>query len=100
MTGWLFIKKELEDQYDHVLLIDAGDAIQGAPIGAISKGAEPIRMMNRLGYDLAVTGNHEYDFGLEVLDDCAEALDCGYTCANFCTSDGETVFAPWRMLDA
>jgi len=57
-------------------------------------------MMNRLGYDLAVTGNHEYDFGLEVLDDCAEALDCGYTCANFCTSDGEPVFAPWRMLDA
>jgi len=98
--GLALYKKELEEQYDHVLLIDAGDAIQGAPIGAISKGAEPIRMMNRLGYDLAVTGNHEYDFGLMVLDDCAEALDCGYTCANFCTSDGETVFAPWRMLDA
>ena len=62
-------------------LIDAGDAIQGAPIGAISNGAEIIRMMNRLGYDLAVPGNHEFDFGFEALDACAEALECGYTCA-------------------
>lgn len=98
--GLALYQKELEQQYDHVLLIDAGDAIQGASIGAFSKGAEPVRVMNRLGYDLAVTGNHEYDFGLETLDDCAEALQCGYTCANFCTSDGTPVFAPWRMLEA
>ena len=98
--GLALYRRELEQQYSHVLLIDAGDAIQGAPIGSISKGAEPIRMMNRLGYDLAVTGNHEYDFGMEGLDDCAEALSCGYTCANFCTSDGAPVFAPWRMLEA
>ena len=44
--GVALYKKELEKQYDHVLLIDAGDAIQGAPIGAISKGAEIIKMMN------------------------------------------------------
>lgn len=93
-------KKELEAVYDHVLLIDAGDAIQGAPIGSVSKGAEIIRMMNRLGYDLAVPGNHEFDYGLEALDDCAEALDCGYTCANFCVTGGEPVFQPWRILEA
>ena len=98
--GLALYKKELEDQYDHVLLIDAGDAIQGRPIGAISKGAEIIRMMNRLGYDLAVPGNHEFDFGFEALDACAEALDCGYTCANFCVTGGEPVFAAWRILEA
>jgi len=98
--GLALYKKELEAAYDHVLLIDAGDAIQGAPIGAISKGAEVIRMMNRLGYDLAVPGNHEFDFGFEVLDACAEALDCGYTCANFCVTGGEPVFQPWRILEA
>ena len=38
--------------------------------------------------------------GLEALDDCAEALDCGYTCANFCVTGGEPVFQPWRILDA
>ncbi len=98
--GLALYKKELEEQYDHVLLIDAGDAIQGAPIGAISKGAEVIRMMNRLGYDLAVPGNHEFDFGFDALDDRAEELGCGYTCANFCVTGGEPVFQPWRILQA
>ena len=98
--GLALYKKELEAQYDHVFLIDAGDAIQGAALGAISKGAEIIRMMNQLGYDLAIPGNHEFDFGFEVLDDCAEQLSCGYTCANFCVTGGEPVFTPWRILEA
>ena len=98
--GLALYKKELEEQYDHVLLIDAGDAIQGAPIGAISKGAEVIKMMNRLGYDLAVPGNHEFDFGFDALNDRSEELECGYTCANFCVTGGEPVFKPWRILKA
>ena len=98
--GLALYKEEVEAQYDHVLLVDAGDAIQGAAIGAISKGAEIIKMMNRLGYDLAIPGNHEFDFGFDVLEDCSEQLSCGYTCANFCTADGEPVFQPWRILEA
>ena len=98
--GLALYEKEVEALYDHVLLVDAGDAIQGAAIGAMSKGEEIIKIMNRLGYDLAVPGNHEFDFGFDVLDDCSEKLDCGYTCANFCTIDGEPVFKPWRILEA
>ena len=98
--GLALYKKELEELYDHVFLVDAGDAIQGAPIGAISKGAELIKMMNRLGYDLAVPGNHEFDFGFEALNDRSEELQCGYTCANFCVTGGEPVFKPWRILAA
>ena len=98
--GLALYKKEVEALYDHVLLVDAGDAIQGAAIGVMSKGEEIIKIMNRLGYDLAVPGKHEFDFGFDVLDDCSEKLDCGYTCANFCTIDGEPVFKPWRILEA
>ena len=98
--GLALYKKELEELYDHVLLVDAGDAIQDAPIGAISKGAELIKMMNRLGYDLAVPGNHEFDFGFEALNDRSEELQCGYICANFCVTGGEPVFKPWRILAA
>ena len=98
--GLSLYKKELEEQYDNVLLVDAGDAIQGAPLGSISKGAEIVKMMNKLGYDLAITGNHEFDFGFEVLDDRSEELECGYTCANFCVLGGEPVFEPWRILEA
>lgn len=98
--GLALYRKELESRYDHVFLIDAGDAIQGAALGALSKGSEIIKMMNRLGYDLAIPGNHEFDFGFDVLNDCSEQLNCGYTCANFCTLDGEPVFKPWRILEA
>ena len=98
--GLALYKKELEAQYDNVLLVDAGDAIQGAAIGAMSKGEEIIKIMNQVGYDLAVPGNHEFDFGFDVLDDCSEQLDCGYICANFCTTDGEPVFEPWRIIEA
>ena len=98
--GLALYKKELEALYDHVLLVDAGDAIQGAALGGISKGSEIIKMMNQVGYDLAIPGNHEFDFGFDVLDDCSGQLSCGYICANFCTADGEPVFQPWRILEA
>ena len=98
--GLALYKKELQKTYDHVLLVDAGDAIQGAALGALSKGAEIIKMMNEVGYDLAIPGNHEFDFGFDVLNDCAEQLSCGYICASFCTSDEEPVFKPWRILEA
>ena len=98
--GLALYRKELESQYDHVFLVDAGDAIQGAIIGTISKGSEIIKMMNRLGYDIAIPGNHEFDFGFDILDDYSGKLSCGYICANFCTADGEPVFRPWRILDA
>ncbi|MBP5245481.1 MAG: bifunctional metallophosphatase/5'-nucleotidase, partial [Clostridia bacterium] len=97
--GLALYKKELESQYEHVLLVDAGDAIQGAALGAVSKGAEIIKMMNRLGYDIAVPGNHEFDFGFDILDERSKELSCGYICANFCTSDGKPVFSPFKILE-
>ncbi len=98
--GLALYKKELELQYDHVFLVDAGDAVQGAVIGTISKGTALITMMNRLEYDIAIPGNHEFDFGFDVLNDYSETLTCGYICANFCTPDGEPVFRPWQILEA
>lgn len=96
--GLMLYRKELEQRYSHVILVDAGDAIQGAPIGAISGGFEPIRMMNAVGYDIATLGNHEFDFGFYVLDDLQSLLNCGYICANFCTADGESIYDPYRIL--
>ena len=97
--GLVLYKKELESIYKNVLLVDAGDAIQGSVIGSISEGTEIIRIMNRAGYDLATPGNHEFDFGFDALEECSELLSCGYICANFCTSDGEPVFRPWKILE-
>lgn len=45
------------------LLVDAGDAVQGLPFASVSKGADVIRLMNAVGYDGMILGNHEFDYG-------------------------------------
>ena len=58
------IKAELETQYAHVLLVDAGDHIQGTAYGSMDKGETIIKLMNAAGYDAATLGNHEFDYGM------------------------------------
>ena len=53
----------LEDG-SYVALVDAGDAIQGDAIGALTEGEYMVDLMNRLGYAAAVPGNHEFDYGM------------------------------------
>ncbi|MEG1577045.1 MAG: bifunctional metallophosphatase/5'-nucleotidase, partial [Clostridium sp.] len=55
-AGLAAYKKELEADGCEVLLVDSGDAIQGAPMGALSKGENIIDIMNQLGYTVAIPG--------------------------------------------
>ena len=57
-------KKKLIDENNNVLLFDAGDEIQGSVYGSLDKGVEMIKILNKVGYDLAVPGNHDFDFGM------------------------------------
>ena len=68
-------RAEMEKQYgsDRVTLVDAGDAIQGGPIGTLTKGASLVDIMNEVGYDFAIPGNHEFDYGMDVLLDLARS---------------------------
>ena len=98
--GLALYKREMEAQYEHVILADAGDAIQGAPVGTLSEGAYIIELMNAVGYDVATLGNHEFDFSVPKLKEHGSALDCGYTCANFTsTVSGGAVFDSFKMFD-
>ena len=58
------LKAKLQNQYEHVLLVDAGDHIQGTAYGSMDKGKTIIDLMNAAGYDLATLGNHEFDYGM------------------------------------
>ena len=49
------------------ILVDAGDATQGGAFAALTQGADVIRLMNEAGYDAMTAGNHEFDYGREVL---------------------------------
>ena len=70
------LKRSYEDADMDVLLVDAGDHIQGTAYGAMDQGASIIKMMNSAGYDLATLGNHEFDYGMDrimtIINDEAE----------------------------
>ena len=75
-------KKLIEDNYN-VLLFDAGDEVQGSVYGAIDKGTEMIKIMNKVGYDLAVPGNHDFDFGMDGFNKFVEEAKFPYLSCNF-----------------
>ncbi len=50
------------------LLIDAGDVYQGTPASLLSGGRIMIDLFNRLGYDAWTLGNHDFDWGPEILE--------------------------------
>lgn len=60
------LRDELLAQGKHVLLLDAGDAIQDNNLVNFSKGASAIAFMNAVGYDAMCLGNHEFDYGQDV----------------------------------
>ena len=81
-SGLAAYKKSVEERTPYVTLVDCGDALQGGFIGTISKGAYVVQIMNQLGYDLAVPGNHEFDYGMEQLAARMEASNAQYLACN------------------
>lgn len=85
----------------NTLLVDNGDLIQGTPLGtyaakkyaAMKQGKGPyihpaIRVMNAIGYDAATLGNHEFNYGLDMLDDVIAGADFPYVNANVYFDEG------------
>lgn len=98
-AGLALYKKEMQAQTPYVTLVDAGDAIQGAPIGTLSDGGYIIDIMNQTGYDFAIPGNHEFDYGMARFLELSGKLNCGYYSCNFINlALGAPVFAPYKMF--
>jgi len=76
------IKKDMLQKTPYVALVDAGDAIQGAPIGKLSQGEAVVNIMNAVKYDFAIPGNHEFDYGMNRFLELAKKQKCGYYSAN------------------
>jgi 5'-nucleotidase len=60
--------KQIRQQEEHVLLLDAGDIFQGTPYFNFFGGELEFKMMSDMGYDVATLGNHDFDNGLAGLD--------------------------------
>ena len=77
------LKKSYEEQGKNVLLVDAGDHIQGTAYGSMDDGATIIRLMNEAGYDLATPGNHEFDYGMDRAKMVLKEADFPYVSCNW-----------------
>ena len=96
-AGVAAMKKQLSKDYD-VLLVDDGDALQGEPVGTMTKGAAIIDIMNTVGYDVVIPGNHEFDYGMDNFLALAKKAKFPYISCNF-TKEGELVFDPWLIKE-
>ena len=81
--GIAALKKSYEDAGQNVLLVDAGDHIQGTAYGSMDDGATIIKLMNEAGYDLATPGNHEFDYGMDRAKAVMKEADFPYISCNW-----------------
>ena len=98
MAGLQQIRDTLRAKGVNVLLVDDGDAIQGAPIGTFTNGRAVADLMNKIGYDIAIPGNHEFDYGMDNFLEIAENSSFPYICCNL-MKDGEPVLDPYVIKD-
>ena len=98
-VGLEAIKENLEANGNYVLLVDDGDSIQGEPVGTMSKGEAIIDLMNDLEYDIAIPGNHEFDYNMETFLTLAnDKANFPYISCNF-NKEGELVFDPYVIKE-
>ncbi|MBQ6136106.1 MAG: bifunctional metallophosphatase/5'-nucleotidase [Kiritimatiellae bacterium] len=60
-------KTRLAAAGENVVLVDAGDYVQGTALGGFDEGRSVIGIMNAAGYDVATLGNHEFDYGIDAM---------------------------------
>ena len=59
------IRQTMEEEGYATILVDDGDSVQGEAIGTLTRGEAVIGLMNQMGYDAAIPGNHEFDYGTD-----------------------------------
>ncbi len=97
------VKANLEKQYKHVLLVDAGDHVQGTAYGSLDNGEHVVKLMNAAGYDAASLGNHEFDYGMEGCKKVLEWAEFPYLDCNFYNEKdgvrGDNVLDSYKIFD-
>jgi len=88
------------------LLVDSGDTISGDPVNYVRNRLKPelpepsIAIMNALGYNAMVVGNHDYDYGFPLLRSVEEQAKFPLLSANAVYADtGKPVFTPYVMVE-
>ena len=85
---------------DNVTLVDAGDAVQGKAMGTLTNGEYLIDIMNTCGYDFAIPGNHEFDYGMTQFNTLVARAKAKYLSCNFTDlRTGNLMFDAYTMRE-
>ena len=98
-AGLQQVRDTLEAEGYTTVLVDNGDSVQGEPLGTLSKGEAMIRLMNAMAYDVAVPGNHEFDYGMDQFMKLTKLAEFPYVSCNF-TGENGLVFSPYVIVEA
>lgn len=98
--------KRVRKENPNVLLIDSGDTIQGTPLAYYhnrknNTPPDPMMLvMNSLNYDAMAVGNHEYNFGLKVLEKARKEARFPWLSANtYDKETGKTHYQPYVIKE-
>ena len=81
--------RQQRQQDPDLLLFDSGDFSQGSAYYSLFQGDVEIGLMNRMGYDAATIGNHEFDFGLDNMIRLFKMAQFPIVCSNYDFADTE-----------
>ncbi len=102
-SGLLALKSQVEKD-GNTLVLDGGDSLQGTPLIQYylehrkEWNVHPVAAaFNTLGLDYFTLGNHDFNFGYEVLRDYLRAMEGSCLCANLEDPGGELSFRPWAV---
>ena len=94
------IQSAMADADYHWLVLDAGDVFQGTPISNMLTGFLDLECMNQMGYDAMVLGNHEFDFGYELLLGRIKDVNFPVLCCNVTDKEtGRPIAEPYTILE-
>ena len=82
------IEEERSRDPDGILLLSAGDMFQGTPVSNLFKGRSVTDVMNYLRFDAMAIGNHEFDWGMDVLLHLVASSRFPYLSANIRDESG------------
>ncbi len=97
-AGLYHIRQSLEEQGYTTILVDDGDSIQGEAMGTLTEGEAIIRLMNEVGYDVVIPGNHEFDYGMDQFLNLVDQANFKYISCNITKKD-ELLFDPYTIVE-
>lgn len=98
-AGLAAYRTEMLKTTDYVSLVDAGDALQGGVLGTLSEGEYITNIMNKVGYDVIIPGNHEFDYGMARFLELSKLQQTSYISCNFIDlKTNKPVFDSYKMI--